>query len=61
MIKIRIAKKIFTDSFGNAIKEAEAFGILELRPLFVSRSAIEKALADLKMPPMASNSTERER
>lgn len=58
MIKVRTAKKTFTDTFGNEVKEGEAFGIVELRPLFVSRSALEKALADLNTPPKASESAE---
>lgn len=58
MIKVRTAKKTFTDTFGNEVKVGEAFGILELRPLFVSRSALEKALADLTTPPKASETAE---
>lgn len=53
MIKVRTAKKSFTDSFGNPVASGDVFGIVEVRPLFVSRKGLEDALEALSKGPEA--------
>lgn len=58
MVKMRIAKKDFTDSFGNPIKAGEPFGVVEVRPLFVSRKALQDGIDEFDKPvPHASDKT----
>lgn len=51
MIKIRTAKQSFTDTFGNAVQPGERFALIEVRPVFVSRTALEAAVAELAKEP----------
>lgn len=44
MLKIRTAKRDFTDSTGRPVKAGETFVLVELRPLFLSRQALEDIL-----------------
>lgn len=57
MIKVRTAKKTFADSFGNEVKAGDAFGIVEVRPLFVSRKGLQDALDELSKATDAPVST----
>jgi len=54
----RTARKSFNDSFGNPVEAGERFGILEIRPLFVSRKALEGALAALDAEPVTEDPIE---
>jgi len=58
MIKVRTARKAFTDSFGNPVKAGERFGIVEVRPLFVSGMALKEALVELHKKPQDDQSAE---
>lgn len=58
MIKVRTAKQTFKDTLGNQVNAGERFGIVELRPLFVSRSALQSALSALDRPATAETPKE---